>query len=68
MILWCEFCFREEIVIWARKKTGVPIIRISSVTEAEEFLKKYHTYVVGFFQKFEVCDIYYMNLFTMSVI
>ncbi|KAF3450745.1 hypothetical protein FNV43_RR06834 [Rhamnella rubrinervis] len=43
----------EEIVIWARKKTGVPVIRISSVTEAEEFLKKYHTYVVGFFENFE---------------
>ncbi|XP_015867599.3 protein disulfide isomerase-like 1-6 [Ziziphus jujuba] len=43
----------EEIVIWARKKTGVPVIRISSVKEAEEFLKKYHTYVVGFFENFE---------------
>ncbi|KAJ7963004.1 Protein disulfide isomerase like protein [Quillaja saponaria] len=43
----------EEIVIWAMKKTGVPVIRITSVTEAEKFLKKYHTFVVGLFQKFE---------------
>ncbi|KAJ7951768.1 Protein disulfide isomerase like protein [Quillaja saponaria] len=43
----------EEIVTWGRKKTGVPVIRISSVTEAEKFLKKYHTFVIGFFQKYE---------------
>lgn len=46
---------REEIVIWARKKSGVPVIRIRSVAEAEEFLKKYHTFVTGLFKKFEVC-------------
>ncbi|XP_065638480.1 protein disulfide isomerase-like 1-6 [Quercus suber] len=46
----------EEIVIWARKKTGVPLIRISSVAEADEFLKKYHTFVIGLFEKFEVCE------------
>jgi hypothetical protein len=46
---------REEIVIWARKKTGVPVTRIRSVAEAEEFLKKYHTFVTGLFKKFEVC-------------
>ncbi|KAK2654824.1 hypothetical protein Ddye_014680 [Dipteronia dyeriana] len=45
---------REDIVIWARKKTGVPVIRISSVNEAEGFLKKYHTLVLGAFDKFEV--------------
>ncbi|KAJ0006743.1 hypothetical protein Pint_29771 [Pistacia integerrima] len=33
-----------EIVIWARKKTGVPVIRINTVKEAEEFLKKYPMY------------------------
>ncbi|KAM2372333.1 hypothetical protein ACFX1X_047068 [Malus domestica] len=43
----------EEIVIWARKKTGEPVIRISSVTEAEEFLKKSDIFVVGLFEKFE---------------
>lgn len=43
----------EEIVIWARKKTGVPVVRVNSVTEAEEFLKKYHMFAVGVFEKFE---------------
>ena len=43
-------------MIWARKKTGVPVIRISSVNEAEGFLKKYHTFVLGAFDKFEVHD------------
>ncbi|XVF24979.1 hypothetical protein REPUB_Repub13aG0173900 [Reevesia pubescens] len=43
----------EEIVIWARKKTGVPVIRISTVTEAEEFLKKHQMFVIGLFEKFE---------------
>ncbi|KAJ4832071.1 Protein disulfide isomerase-like 1-5 [Turnera subulata] len=43
----------EEIVIWARKKTGFPVIRISSATEAEEFVGKSHTFVVGLFEKFE---------------
>ncbi|KAG6665264.1 hypothetical protein CIPAW_02G149100 [Carya illinoinensis] len=46
----------EEIVIWARKKTGVPVIRISSVSEAQEFLKNYHTFVTGLFEKFEGPD------------
>ncbi|XP_062155453.1 protein disulfide isomerase-like 1-6 [Alnus glutinosa] len=46
----------EEIVIWARKKTGVPVTRIRSVAEAEEFLKKYHTFVTGLFKKFEGPD------------
>jgi hypothetical protein len=46
---------REEIVTWARKKTGVPVIRIWSAAEAEEILKKYHTFVTGLFKKFEVC-------------
>ncbi|KAK6914881.1 Thioredoxin domain [Dillenia turbinata] len=46
----------EEIVIWTRKKTGVPVIRISSVAAAEEFLKKHQTFVVGQFDKFEGPD------------
>lgn len=55
-------------MIWARKKTGVPVIRINSVTEAEEFLKKLHTFVIGFFEKFEVCDINRLiNLFKKSI-
>ncbi|KAI6690046.1 hypothetical protein NL676_026874 [Syzygium grande] len=43
----------EEIVIWARKKTGVPVIRINSMTEAEEFLKKYHMFAIGVFEKYK---------------
>ncbi|MBA0864369.1 hypothetical protein Goshw_002296 [Gossypium schwendimanii] len=46
----------EEIVIWARKKTGVPVIRINTVTEAEDFLKKHHMFVIGLFEKFEGSD------------
>ncbi|KAL6134476.1 hypothetical protein ACLB2K_066707 [Fragaria x ananassa] len=43
----------EEIVIWARKKTGEPVIRISSVPAAEGFLKRHNIFVVGLFEKFE---------------
>ncbi|CAL0322041.1 unnamed protein product [Lupinus luteus] len=43
----------DDLVLWARKKTGTPVIRISSVTEADEFLKKHHIFVVGLFDKFE---------------
>ncbi|XP_037493492.1 protein disulfide isomerase-like 1-6 [Jatropha curcas] len=46
----------EDLVIWTRKKTGVPIMRISSVTEAEGFLKKYHTFVLCLLEKFEGHD------------
>lgn len=46
----------EEIVTWARKKTGVPVIRISSVTEANGFLKKHSVFTVGLFEKFEGPD------------
>lgn len=41
-------------MIWARKKTGAPVIRINSVAEANEFLKKYSSFVVGLFENFEV--------------
>ncbi|XP_022153662.1 protein disulfide isomerase-like 1-6 [Momordica charantia] len=43
----------EEIVIWVQKKTGAPVINISSLNEAKEFLKKHHIFVVGRFEKFE---------------
>lgn len=43
----------DDIVIWARKKTGTPVIRISTEKEAEEFLKKYHTFLIGLFDEFE---------------
>lgn len=46
----------EELVIWARKKTGVPIIRISSDAEASHFLKKHSMFVVGLFETFEGAD------------
>ncbi|KAK9102679.1 hypothetical protein Sjap_019933 [Stephania japonica] len=46
----------EELVIWARKKTGVPVIRLNSVNEAKEFIAKYRTFVVGFFEKYEGTD------------
>lgn len=46
----------EEIVIWARKKTGVPVTRIRSVAEAEQFLRKHHTFVTGLFENFEGPD------------
>ncbi|KAJ0242263.1 Protein disulfide isomerase-like 1-6 [Hirschfeldia incana] len=43
----------EEIVIWVQKKTGSPIITVNTVGEAQRFLNKYHTFVVGLFNKFE---------------
>uniref|UniRef100_A0A1J3I4V9 protein disulfide-isomerase n=1 Tax=Noccaea caerulescens TaxID=107243 RepID=A0A1J3I4V9_NOCCA len=43
----------EDIVIWVQKKTGAPIITVNTVDEAQRFLKKYHTFVVGLFEKFE---------------
>ncbi|KAK6124992.1 hypothetical protein DH2020_041266 [Rehmannia glutinosa] len=46
----------EEMVIWARKKTGEPVIRINSVAEANEFLKQQDKYAVGLFDKFEGPD------------
>ncbi|XP_047962085.1 protein disulfide isomerase-like 1-6 [Salvia hispanica] len=46
----------EEIVLWTRKKTGAPVIEISSVADANEFLKHHSTYAVGLFDKFEGPD------------
>lgn len=43
----------EEIIIWVRKKTGMPVIRLSSEDSAKQFLKKYKKYVVGFFENYE---------------
>lgn len=43
----------NEILIWVRKKTGLPIIRLTSVTAAEEFLKKYQIHVIGLFESYE---------------
>lgn len=46
----------EEIVIWARKRTGVPVIRVNTLGEANEFLKKHSTFVLGLFENFEGSD------------
>ncbi|XP_057968097.1 protein disulfide isomerase-like 1-5 isoform X2 [Malania oleifera] len=46
----------EEIVIWVRKKTGVPVTRLNTVAEAAEFLKKHPVFVIGLFQNFEGPD------------
>lgn len=48
---------REGIVTWAQKKTGVPVVRVNSETEAREFIKKHSLYAVGFFEKFDVCTL-----------
>lgn len=44
-------------MIWTRKKTGVPVIRINSLLEAEGFLKKNHMFVLGLFDKYKVCHL-----------
>ncbi|CAN1777777.1 Protein disulfide isomerase-like 1-5 [Linum perenne] len=46
----------EDIVIWTRKKTGDPVIRVNTVSEAEKFLETHHIYVLGLFEKFEGSD------------
>ncbi|KAL8170501.1 hypothetical protein V2J09_022305 [Rumex salicifolius] len=43
----------EDIVIWVRKKTGEPVVRLNSVAEAGEFVKKQTHFVLGKFDKFE---------------
>ncbi|XP_072958839.1 protein disulfide isomerase-like 1-5 [Typha angustifolia] len=44
---------REEIVIWARKKTGASVIRLSSKDSAEEFLHRHHIFTLGLFERYE---------------
>ncbi|XP_042024559.1 protein disulfide isomerase-like 1-6 [Salvia splendens] len=46
----------EEIVVWTRKKTGAPVVGMSSVADANEYLKQHSTYAVGLFDKFEGPD------------
>ncbi|GAB2228106.1 hypothetical protein Drorol1_Dr00009936 [Drosera rotundifolia] len=43
----------EEIVIWVRKKSGDPVVRLSSVAEAEDFVKKHSLFALGYFDQFE---------------
>ncbi|KAJ6362521.1 hypothetical protein OIU78_002844 [Salix suchowensis] len=45
----------EDIVISTKERAGVLVIKISSSVEAENFQKKYHLFVLGLFDKFEVC-------------
>ena len=58
-----SFGFREDIMIWVRKKTGTPVVKLGSVDEATEFLKKYHSFVLGLFEKFEVCYLKWFSEF-----
>ena len=41
-------------MIWARKKTGHPVTRLSSIAAVEEFVKGHQIYVIGLFEKYEV--------------
>ncbi|KAL9667708.1 hypothetical protein QQ045_002072 [Rhodiola kirilowii] len=43
----------EEIMIWVRKKTGFPVIRINSLSEAALFVNKHSMFAFGLFEKFE---------------
>lgn len=43
----------EDIVIWARKKIGEPVVRLSSVAEADAFANKYSVFVLGLFDEFK---------------
>ncbi|OAY78363.1 Protein disulfide isomerase-like 1-5 [Ananas comosus] len=44
---------KDEIIIWTRKKTGSPVIRLSSKDSAEEFLQKHHIFAIGLFESYE---------------
>ncbi|KAK9142597.1 hypothetical protein Syun_011997 [Stephania yunnanensis] len=46
----------EELVIWARKRTGFPVIRLSYVDETKEFTANYRTFLVGLFETYEGTD------------
>ncbi|KAH0468248.1 hypothetical protein IEQ34_003281 [Dendrobium chrysotoxum] len=54
----------DEILIWVRKKTGSPLIRLSSVTAAEKFLKKHQIHVIGFFESYEIHGYLCLELLT----
>ncbi|KAJ0962901.1 hypothetical protein J5N97_028023 [Dioscorea zingiberensis] len=57
----------EEIVIWTRKKTGAPVLRLTSIAEAEEFLQSHQIFVIGFFDHFEFTTEYLIYLFSRGV-
>ncbi|KAG6479889.1 protein disulfide isomerase-like 1-5 [Zingiber officinale] len=44
---------KEEIVIWVKKKTGAPVIRLSSLDAAEEFLRWHQIFIMGYFENYE---------------
>ena len=44
------------MVIWVRKKTGAPVVRINTVAEATACTKQYAIYAVGVFDEFELCQ------------
>ncbi|KAI3759680.1 hypothetical protein L6452_07675 [Arctium lappa] len=46
----------EEMVIWLRKKTGTPVVRVDSIDEANDFVKKHSMFAAGLFDKFEGPD------------
>ncbi|XP_019194163.1 PREDICTED: protein disulfide isomerase-like 1-6 isoform X2 [Ipomoea nil] len=46
----------QEIVIWRKKKTGAPVLRINSINEATGILQKHSMFVVGLFEGFEGPD------------
>ncbi|XP_019194162.1 PREDICTED: protein disulfide isomerase-like 1-6 isoform X1 [Ipomoea nil] len=46
----------QEIVIWTKKKTGAPVLRINSINEATGILQKHSMFVVGLFEGFEGPD------------
>jgi hypothetical protein len=49
-----QWCCREEMVNWVRKRTGFAATTISTKAEAEAFLNKNVAVVISYFEKFEV--------------
>ncbi|PIA64984.1 hypothetical protein AQUCO_00100450v1 [Aquilegia coerulea] len=43
----------NDIVVWVMKKTGVPLIRLDTLSDAEKFMAKHQMFVIGLFDKFE---------------
>lgn len=43
----------DEILIWVRKKIGLPLVRLTSINAAKEFLKRNQRHVIGFFESYK---------------
>lgn len=43
-------------MIWVKKKTGAPVIRLSSLDAAEEILRRHQIFIMGYFENYEVCN------------